>query len=103
MASQTPKQKKIVGRVMHEFKQGDLPSGSGDKVRNPRQAIAIALNEAGASRRQRHGESHMNKNDLLEAPAKRRAYSAAQGRPVPRACTAWANAAKMACDRGSVS
>ena len=46
---QSPQQKKIVGRVMHEFQQGDLESGSGDKVRNPRQAIAIALHEAGSS------------------------------------------------------
>ena len=50
MAKQTPKQKEIVGRVMHEFKHGGLQSSSGRKVKNPRQAIAIALHEAGASR-----------------------------------------------------
>ncbi len=47
---QSPKQREIVGRVMHEFKHGDLESSSGRKVKNPRQAIAIALHEAGASR-----------------------------------------------------
>ena len=47
---QTPKQREIVGRVMHEFKHGELDSSSGRKVKNPRQAIAIALHEAGASR-----------------------------------------------------
>jgi hypothetical protein len=35
---------------MHEFKHGELESGSRKKVRNPRQAIAIALHEAGASK-----------------------------------------------------
>jgi hypothetical protein len=54
---QTPKkesdeQKEIVGRVMHEFKHHELRSGGGGKVRNPRQAIAIALSEAGASNQQ---------------------------------------------------
>ena len=42
------KAQKKVGKVMHEFKQGDLHSGSkkGPKVKNPKQAIAIALSEA---------------------------------------------------------
>ena len=47
---QNPKQREIVGRVVHEFKHGGLESSSGRKVKNPRQAIAIALHEAGASR-----------------------------------------------------
>jgi len=50
MAKQNPKQREIVGRVMREFKHGDLESSSGQEVRSPRQAIAIALHEAGASR-----------------------------------------------------
>ena len=33
-------------KVMHEYKQGKLKSSSGDKVTNPKQAIAIALSEA---------------------------------------------------------
>ena len=34
---------------MHEFKEGDLHSGSkkGPKVTNPKQAVAIAYSEAG--------------------------------------------------------
>lgn len=41
------KAQKKVGKVMHEFKSGKLHSGSGGKVvKNPRQAIAIALSEA---------------------------------------------------------
>jgi signal transduction histidine kinase len=51
--SQTPAQKATVERVMHEFKEGELRTGSdGAKVKTRRQAIAIALGEAGASDRQ---------------------------------------------------
>ena len=49
--AQNRAQKEIIGRVMHEFKHGDL-DGNGGKVRNPKQAIAIALSEAGATNRQ---------------------------------------------------
>ena len=35
---------------MHEFKHGELESSSGRKVRNPKQAIAIGLREAGVSK-----------------------------------------------------
>ena len=51
MAKQSRRQREIVGRVMHEFKHGELET-RGRKVRNPRQAIAIGLSEAGASNRQ---------------------------------------------------
>ena len=51
MAKQSRRQLDIVGRVMHEFKHGELET-RGRKVRNPRQAIAIGLSEAGASNRQ---------------------------------------------------
>lgn len=48
---QSPKQKETVERVMHEFKHGELKTARGErKVKNPRQAIAIALHEAGASK-----------------------------------------------------
>lgn len=50
--AETSRQKRVTGRVMHEFKHGELKSGRGGKVKNRRQAIAIALNEAGASRYQ---------------------------------------------------
>lgn len=38
--------KEKVGVVMDEFKRGTLHSGSGAKVSNPKQAIAIGLSEA---------------------------------------------------------
>ncbi|MBM3546942.1 MAG: hypothetical protein FJX54_08310 [Alphaproteobacteria bacterium] len=46
-------QRKTAGRVMHEFKHGELksgPGGKGGKVRSRRQAIAIALSESGSSK-----------------------------------------------------
>lgn len=52
-SKESPQQKKTIGRVMHEFKHGELRSrGSGPKVKSPKQAIAIALHEAGASKRE---------------------------------------------------
>lgn len=57
MAKQSRPQKRTVGRVMHEFKHGELERGRGGKVKNPRQAVAIALNEAGASNRQSPSEN----------------------------------------------
>ena len=41
------KAQKKVGKVMGEYKSGTLHSGKGGKVvKNPKQAIAIALSEA---------------------------------------------------------
>lgn len=37
--------------VMEEFKRGTLNSGSGKKVTNPMQAVAIGYSEAGESRK----------------------------------------------------
>ncbi len=39
-----------VGVVMHEFKKGTLHSGSGGIIKDRRQAIAVALSEAGLSK-----------------------------------------------------
>ena len=50
MPRESKAQKKTIGRVMHEFKHGELPSGSGGKVKSRKQAIAIGLKEAGASK-----------------------------------------------------
>ena len=38
--------------VLHEFKEGELHSGSGAKVTNPKQALAIALSESGQAKPQ---------------------------------------------------
>jgi hypothetical protein len=45
------KAQKKVGKVMREYKEGTLHSGKGGKVvKNPRQAVAIALSEAGMAK-----------------------------------------------------
>lgn len=38
--------KEVMSAVMREFERGTLNSGSGEKVKNRRQALAIALQEA---------------------------------------------------------
>jgi hypothetical protein len=50
-----------VSRVMREFKQGELKSSSGQKVTNPKQAIAIGLSEAGISKKAKGGEMKESK------------------------------------------
>lgn len=40
-----------VEAVMHEYKEGSLKSGSGKKVTKRAQALAIALSEAGRSKK----------------------------------------------------
>lgn len=53
MAKSTSRQRRTEGRVMHEFKHGELksgPGGKGGKVKSRKQAIAIALHEAGESK-----------------------------------------------------
>jgi len=77
MAKLSSEQKKTVGRVMHEFKHGELRKGRGGKVKNPRQAIAIALSEAGTSNRQSRGE---NRRRLRKTKAKERRGQTAQQR-----------------------
>lgn len=42
----SPAASKQVEREMRKMEKGTLKSGSGQKVTNPKQAIAIALNEA---------------------------------------------------------
>jgi hypothetical protein len=71
MAShQSPEQKKTVQRVMHEFKHGELKTArSTRKVKNPKQAIAIALNEAGTSK---YESPQKNKENLRHTKVKER-------------------------------
>jgi len=82
MAKQSKQQKETVERVMHEFKHGELEQGrSGRKVKNPKQAIAIALHEAGASNQE---SPKKNRENLKKTKAKERrgetGRDAAEGR-----------------------
>ena len=54
----TKKEKQAKVRlVMKEFKSGKLKSSSGEKVTSPAQALAIALSEAGMSRKPKKDQS----------------------------------------------
>ena len=68
--AESSRQKRITGRVMHEFKHGELKSGrsgKGGKVKRRRQAIAIALQEAGASK---YDSAKRNRRNLLRTEQK---------------------------------
>ena len=69
MPKETESQKDTIDRVMHEYKHGELESGRGGKVKTRRQAIAIALSEAGASSQQSPRE---NRRNLRRSKAKER-------------------------------
>lgn len=76
MPKQTKEQKETVHRVMHEYKHGELRTGgSGAKVNNPRQAVAIALHEAGATKQE---SPATNKENLRKSKEKERKGATAQ-------------------------
>ena len=74
MAKTSMSQRKTIGRVMPEYAHGELKSGprgqqrsGGGKVKSRRQAIAIALEEAGASR---YESKEGNRRNLARSKAK---------------------------------
>ena len=69
MSQQSKQQKDAVERVMHEFQHGELDRSRGGKVKNPKQAIAIALHEAGVSKYQ---SPKKNRENLRRAKSKQR-------------------------------
>lgn len=63
MPKPSPSQRKTAGRVMHEFKHGELksgPGGKGGRVKSRKQAIAIALKESGTSKYESESENRSN-------------------------------------------
>ena len=75
MAKQSPAQKETVARVMHEFKHGGLETRDGEPVENPRQAIAIALHEAGGTNQETPAR---NRRNLARTKRKERAGKTAR-------------------------
>ena len=100
-AHQSKAQKETVDRVMREFKHGELETSSGRKVKNPKQAIAIGLREAGASKyeskeknrqnlqrtkaRERSGATEKNRSERQRGPKRTRSelYAEAKRRNIP--------------------
>lgn len=76
MAKETPAQQKTVERVMHEYKHGELKiRGTGPKVKSRKQAVAIALHEAGASNQE---SPKTNRQNLKKTKSKERRGETAQ-------------------------
>ncbi len=94
-------QEKTVGRVMHEFKHGELPRGRGGKVKSRKQAIAIALHEAGASK---YESPKKNRENLHKTKSKERRGETGQARSEGRKTTSWKSSTKKsASSRKSTS
>ncbi|HLH11500.1 MAG TPA: DUF6496 domain-containing protein [Methylovirgula sp.] len=74
---QSRAQKNTVGRVMHEYKHGELSRGRGGKVKSRKQAIAIALREAGASK---YESPQKNRASLRKTKSKERRGETGQAR-----------------------
>lgn len=63
MASHESKEQRgTVERVMHEYKEGELRTGrgKGPKVKSRKQAVAIALHEAGATNQESPAKNRQN-------------------------------------------
>jgi hypothetical protein len=77
MAKTSMSQRKTMGRVMHEYAHGELksgPRGKAGKVKSRRQAIAIALKEAGASKYESGKENKQNLRKSKQKEATGRTY-----------------------------
>lgn len=74
---QSKQQKETVGRIMHEFKHGELETSRGRKVKNPKQAIAIGLREAGASK---YESKEKNRENLRRTKTRERHAETAKAR-----------------------
>jgi hypothetical protein len=73
--AESARQKRITGRVMHEFKHGELKSGPGGKggpVKSRKQAVAIALEEAGDSKNESDSRNarNLHRTETKEAEGK---------------------------------
>ncbi|MBV9507717.1 MAG: histone H1-like protein [Acidobacteriia bacterium] len=89
-----------VGKVMHEFKHGELKSGGRAKVKNRKQAIAIGLSEA----RRAGGDVPPKKGASKKAGAKKSAAnkSASKNSASKNSASTKSTAAKSAAKKGGV-
>ena len=86
-----PEARKVGGKVqkvMHEFGSGKLRSSSGQKVTNPKQAIAIALSEQRRAKKYKEGggvtpEEAAERKRLEESAAKAREEAKRLQSPTP--------------------
>jgi len=99
MPQESKGQRKTVDRVMHEFKHGELESSRGGKVKSRKQAVAIALSEAGASRdqspaqkrrsyrrtksKEAHGQTAMQEKEGKRAKTRNQLEEEARRRDIP--------------------
>ncbi len=75
VAKESKAQKNTIARVMHEEKHGELKTSTGKPVKSRKQAVAIALHEAGATNQ----ESPLkNKENLRHTKTKERAGETAK-------------------------
>lgn len=93
-------QKNTVGRIMHEFKHGELPRGRGGKVKSRKQAIAIALREAGASK---YESPKKNRENLRKTKSKERRGETGQARTEGRKSPGRKSATRKAARRKSTA
>jgi hypothetical protein len=70
-----------VATVMREFRSGKLKSSSGQKVTNPKQAIAIGLSEAGMSKPKKMKEGGEMKKDSKAMAKKEISFMKKAGAP----------------------
>jgi hypothetical protein len=76
-----PEARKVGGKVqkvMHEFGSGKLRSSSGQKVTNPKQAIAIALSEQRRAKKYKEGGDVVATNKQMDDLARRAREEAAR-------------------------
>ena len=100
MAKYGPEAHQLVEREMKQLKKGKLRSGSGQKVTNPKQAIAIALSEARRSGT-KMPEPPPGTASAEKAPADKRA--AAKKKPTKESPAKSAAAAKKTPAKGAAA
>ena len=69
MPKESKGQKETVERVMHEYEHGELETSRGTPVKSRKQAVAIALHEAGATNQE---SPKKNRENLARTKRKER-------------------------------